>query len=383
MTPRATAGATPKVLLVDDRPDSLLALEAVLEPLDLELVMAGSGAEALGALLEHEFAVVILDVQMPDMDGFETARLIKGRERTRLVPIIFLTAISHEHHHHLAGYEAGAVDYVTKPFDADILRAKVQVFAELWRRGQLIDSQREALAQQVADIERLNAQLERSNAMLDGFASRAAEDLLEPLDAIAGYLELLVDRHPDLAGSDGGVLASRATSLANAQRDRIAALLEYAEAGSVSVDVVPVDLGAAIEEACARAGLSLGGATVQIAGGSLPEVPGDRQQLVRLLELLIERAVRRAHASTVTFSVERDGGGVRVRVVDDGKFVTHDEAAAMFGGRGDVPIDDPSAVGVIVCRRIVERHGGTIWADAGEDDLGAAIMFTLPDIRSG
>ena len=121
---------------------------------------------------------------------------------------------------------------------------------------------------------------------------------------------------------------------------------------------------------------------MQIAGGSILAVPGDRQQLVRLLELLIDRAVRRAHASTVTFSVERDGGGVRVRVVDDGKFVTHDEAAAMFDGRRDVPIDDPSAVGVIVCRRIVERHGGTIWADAGEDDLGASVMFTLPDTVS-
>src|SRR5205085_2188117 len=120
----------------------------------------------------------LLDVQMPDLDGFETARLIKGRERTRLLPIIFLTAISHEPHHHIAGYKVGAVDYIKKPFDADILRAKVMVFAELWRRGQLIDAQRAALVGQVNDIERLNAQLERSNAVLDSFASRAAEDLL-------------------------------------------------------------------------------------------------------------------------------------------------------------------------------------------------------------
>jgi len=185
MSDRVGTGATPKVLLVDDRPDNLLALEAVLEPLDLDLVLAESGAEALGALLDDEFAVVVLDVQMPDLDGFETARLIKGRERTRLLPIIFLTAISHEPHHHIAGYKVGAVDYIKKPFDADILRAKVMVFAELWRRGQLIDAQRAALVGQVNDIERLNAQLERSNAVLDSFASRAAEDLLEPLDAIA------------------------------------------------------------------------------------------------------------------------------------------------------------------------------------------------------
>ena len=371
-------GATPKVLLVDDRPDNLLALEAVLEPLDLDLVLAGSGAEALGALLEDEFAVVVLDVQMPDMDGFETARLIKGRERTRLVPIIFLTAISHEPHHHIAGYKAGAVDYIKKPFDADILRAKVMVFAELWRRGQLIDSQRAALAEQVADIERLNGQLERSNAMLDGFASRAAEDLLEPLDAIAGYLELLVERHPEIAQSANAMLVERAAALANSQRERVAALLDYADAGSVAVDVESVDLGAAIEEACARAGLSLGGATVQIAVGSQPQVPCDRRQVVRLLELLIDRAVRGANASTVTFAVHPEGTGVRVRVVDDGKLLSRDEAAAMFDGRPDVPVADPHTVGLVVARRIVERHGGAIWAEPGDDGSGAVVTFTMP-----
>jgi CheY-like chemotaxis protein len=372
-------GLTPKVLLVDDRPDNLLALEAVLEPLDLDLVLAGSGAEALGALLVDEFAAVVLDVQMPDMDGFETARLIKGRERTRLVPIIFLTAISHEPHHHTAGYQAGAVDYIKKPFDADILRAKVLVFAELWRRGQMIDAQRAALAEQVVDIERLNGELERSNAVLNAFASRAAEDLLEPLDAIAGYLELLVDRHPEVAASDGAPLVYRATTLANAQRERVAALLDYADANSVTVDVEPVDLGSAIEEACARSGLSLGGTTVQIAVGSLPEVPGDQRQMVRLLELLLDRAVRRAHASTVTFSVEPEGGGVRVRVVDDGKPIAIEEAATLFEGRGDVPFDDPHALGPIVARRIVERHGGAIWAEPGEQGAGTVVSFTVPE----
>src|SRR5213075_2953181 len=113
-------------------------------------------------------------------------------------------------------------------------------------------------------------QLERSNAVLDSFAARAAEDLLEPLDAIAGYLELLADRHPELAGSEDRDLVTRATALANAQRERVGALLDYAEAGAVRVDVAPVDLAAAIEEACARAGLSLGGATVQIAADRNP-----------------------------------------------------------------------------------------------------------------
>jgi PAS domain S-box-containing protein len=123
----------PSVLLVDDRPENLLALGAVLEPLDVRQVTAGSGEEALRALLAEDFAVVLLDVQMPGMDGFETAQYIRGRERSARTPIIFLTAVSTDVSQVLRGYEAGAVDYVLKPFDPLVLRSKVAVFAELDR----------------------------------------------------------------------------------------------------------------------------------------------------------------------------------------------------------------------------------------------------------
>jgi PAS domain S-box-containing protein len=123
----------PRILLVDDRPENLLALRAVLSPLDVALVGAGSGEDALKALLDDDYAVVLLDVQMPGMDGFETAGYIRARPRSSHTPIIFLTAVSTDVSQMLRGYEAGAVDYVLKPFDADVLRAKVAVFAELDR----------------------------------------------------------------------------------------------------------------------------------------------------------------------------------------------------------------------------------------------------------
>jgi PAS domain S-box-containing protein len=122
------------ILLVDDQEENLLALEAVLEPLGQRLVRATSGADALGALLREDFALILLDVQMPDMDGFQTATVIKQREKTRHIPIIFLTALSKELHHMFRGYSAGAVDYVVKPFDPMILRSKVQVFVDLFRK---------------------------------------------------------------------------------------------------------------------------------------------------------------------------------------------------------------------------------------------------------
>jgi PAS domain S-box-containing protein len=144
-----------KVLLVDDRPDNLLALQAILEPLGETLLYANSGEDALRQLLRHDVAVILLDVQMPELDGFETARLIKQRERTSHVPIIFVTAISKEEEQVYRGYSAGAVDYVFKPFNPDVLRSKVAVFIELHEKNEQLRRQAEQLKEQeLAELRR-------------------------------------------------------------------------------------------------------------------------------------------------------------------------------------------------------------------------------------
>jgi len=133
------------VLLVDDRQENLLALEAILDPLGLHLVRASSGEEALREVLRREFAVILLDVQMPGMNGFETAKVIKSRERSRHVPIIFLTAISKEEQYVFEGYSVGAVDYLSKPFSPDVLRSKVSVFVELHQKSRQLREQDQRL----------------------------------------------------------------------------------------------------------------------------------------------------------------------------------------------------------------------------------------------
>jgi PAS domain S-box-containing protein len=137
-----------RILLVDDRRENLLALEAVLEPLGHGLVSVGSGAAALKELLREDFACILLDVQMPELDGFETARLIKQRERSRHIPIIFVTALSKDEQHVFRGYSAGAVDYIFKPVDPDVLRSKVGVFVELWNKNRQLQQQAELLHEQ-------------------------------------------------------------------------------------------------------------------------------------------------------------------------------------------------------------------------------------------
>ena len=144
-----SAGTSPKILIVDDRPENLLALEAILQGLGHELIKAHSGEEALKRLLSEDFALILLDVQMPGMDGFETATHIKQRERTRDVPIVFLTAIDGEAHQAFRGYAAGAVDYLSKPFDPWVLRAKVGVFIELYERRRELANQADELRRQL------------------------------------------------------------------------------------------------------------------------------------------------------------------------------------------------------------------------------------------
>lgn len=141
------------ILLVDDRPENLLALEAILRPLGHRLVKAGSGMEALKQLLQCDFAVILLDVQMPGMDGFETAELIRGRERSQNTPIIFLTAVNTSDRHVFEGYRVGAVDYLLKPIVPEVLLSKVAVFVELYQKS-------EKLRQQTSEMERMVAELQ-------------------------------------------------------------------------------------------------------------------------------------------------------------------------------------------------------------------------------
>ena len=173
-----------EILLVDDRPENLLALEAILEPLDQKLIRAHSGEEALRKLLRHDFAVVLLDVQMPGMNGFETAQLIKSRERTRYIPIIFLTAISKEEDYVFRGYQMGAVDYISKPFQPDVLRAKVAVFVDLHLKQKRLAEQESMLR----EGERRMTELRHMREMLQSEA-RFREIVSTAMDAIVIFDE--------------------------------------------------------------------------------------------------------------------------------------------------------------------------------------------------
>jgi two-component system, cell cycle response regulator len=183
----------PKILIVDDRIENLVALEKTLADLDAEVVRATSGEEALAALVEHAVALILLDVQMPDMDGFETAALIRGNEDTRQIPIIFVTAISKDQKHVFSGYASGAVDYLFKPLDPDIIKCKVSVFLEIDRQKAMVAKTNEALKaanRTILEQQKSVIKEERLKVLLQ-MAGATAHELSQPLTSLLGNIDLI------------------------------------------------------------------------------------------------------------------------------------------------------------------------------------------------
>jgi len=189
-----------RILLVDDRPENLLAIENILEDSELDIIKATSGNEALELMLEYDFALILLDVQMPEMDGFETAELMRGNEKTKRIPIIFVTAISFEQKYVFKGYESGAVDYLFKPFDPYILKSKVKVFIELFKQKKALEITTNDLKKTVEELKKANQKiLEQQKSLIEEerlkvllqMAGATAHELNQPLMSLLGYIDLM------------------------------------------------------------------------------------------------------------------------------------------------------------------------------------------------
>jgi len=193
LKPQIDSIAPPKILIVDDRLENLVALEKTLADLDAQIIRATSGEEALSTLLEHAVALILLDVQMPDLDGFETAALIRSNEDTRYIPIIFVTAISKDQKHVFSGYASGAVDYLFKPLDPDILLSKVRVFLELERQKAIIaktNEQLKAANRMILEQQKAVIKQERLKVLLQ-MAGATAHELNQPLMSLLGNIDLI------------------------------------------------------------------------------------------------------------------------------------------------------------------------------------------------
>jgi two-component system sensor histidine kinase/response regulator len=377
-SPGAAPGADPdraSILLVDDQDVNLRLLEAILRGRDETLVKARSGPEALRALLERDFAVVLLDVQMPGMDGFETAQLVRERERSRHTPILFVTAIDRDAEHVRRGYLLGAVDYLFKPLDPDVLRAKVGAFVELWRMRQAERRAKEALAER-------SRELERSNADLAQFGQIVAHDLQAPLRTVAGYLDLLVRRSGDAIDEKGRHYVARAKDDLERMHVLIRDLLSYARARTEPPELEATDADAVARQVLQSLSSPLQEAGAQVVVDPLPRVTADPTQLAQVFQNLVDNAVkfRSKEPPQVRISAERRAGAWVFRVVDNGIGIDpkdHDrifEPCTRLHARDDYP---GTGLGLAICRKVVESHGGDIGVESAKG-RGSTFWFSLP-----
>ncbi|GAC1317774.1 MAG: response regulator [Acidimicrobiales bacterium] len=376
------------ILIVDDREENLITLEAVVEPLGHPVIKATSGQEALRVLLREDVAVILLDVQMPELDGFETAAHIKQRERTRQIPIIFLTAISADTGNMLRGYAEGAVDYLTKPFDPDVLRSKVAVFLELHRARCLLQEQARMLEERLREREVVEealretaADLARSNAELEQFAAVVAHDLQAPLVTNAGLIAVVLEDYGAVLPPEVVDLLQRVDRNREGMRQLIQSLLAWSQASLAPLRHAVVKLDDVLQEVLEACAAAIGIEHAEVQVGPLPIVTGDHAQLAELFQNLLTNALkfhRPDRPPKIEITGGRDESGVLVSVADDGVGISADRRADVFSMFSRLGSKHPGrGIGLAVCHRIVERHGGRIWMD-GRDGGGTVANVWLP-----
>ncbi|HWP18014.1 MAG TPA: ATP-binding protein [Burkholderiaceae bacterium] len=391
MNPRHTPIDAPvNILLVDDEPANLLSLTALLEPLGQRLVQANSGAEALRHVLDQDFAVILLDVRMPGMDGIETASLIRARKRSQATPIIFLTGMDSAPDRVFQGYSAGAVDYLTKPVVPVILRAKVEAFIELERARARLRAEvqeRERAASELAALNRLleerNRQLADANAELDAFCGAVSHDLRAPLAHVEGFLELLEISAKDKLGTKEREYVHVMRDTTQRMRQLISDFLHFARMGTSDVQAGMVDMDAVVAEALEDLGPMPEGREIRLDIAPLPPARGDARLLKQVWINLLSNAVKYSNMrdpAVVEVRGEIEAQRVVYRVRDNGIGFDMARAERLFSAffRLHTPGQfEGVGIGLALVKRLVERHGGHVGAQSAPGQ-GATFWFALP-----
>ncbi|HKA60140.1 MAG TPA: response regulator [Gemmatimonadales bacterium] len=386
-----------QILLVDDQPANLEALQATLETAGCRFVLARSADAALLALLNQEFAAIVLDVMMPGMSGFDLATMIRRRQRTQQLPILFLTARMLDRQDELKGYAVGAVDYLTKPIDPQILRSKIAVFIELYRKRRALARVNTELQRQIAERQRMAEELRRANDELeqritertaalaesnrrkDEFLATLAHELRNPLSALRGAgegLRLKAGGQADLMTLQGIVhrQVNQLTRLTNDLLD-----VSRITRDKVTLQRTRLLLSDVIETAVETVQplIDQHHHTLRL---ELPSNPvylnGDHARLVQVFCNLLDNAARYSpNQSRIEVTGQIDSTGLLVKVKDDGSGIEREILPFifdLFSGKGGL------GVGLSLAKRLTEMHGGTLTAYSAGKNRGAEFTVRLP-----
>ena len=366
---RPDDGAAPKLLIVDDRRENLLATQALLRPLGASIVTAQSGEEALELVLRNDFALVLLDVQMPGMDGFETARLMKTRPNMQGVPIIFVTALSKEDHFATEAANIGAVDYIFKPINTEILKSKVKVYLDIYIQRQEILS--------------LNATLQQQNEELERFAYICSHDMQEPvrmMNAYAGFLVETSEEHLDEAS-----LRYVRYIRDNAQRMQtmIRDILSFSRVGREDIRLERVDTQKVFDAVIAEFQDFIDRSGASVTAGDLPVIETSPTLMLVLLQNLIGNALKfqdGARTPEIHVSARREGRNWRFDIRDNGIGIDPSFKDRLFTifQRFHRKEDYPgTGIGLSTCRKFIQLVGGSIDFTSRPGE-GTNFTFHLP-----
>lgn len=408
-----------KILLVDDREDNLMSMEAILEPDDYHLIKANSGREALKILLkDQEFTLILMDVNMPGLSGFETASLIYEREKLRKIPIVFITAHSYSDEVIYEGYKTGAVDYIYKPIKPQLLRAKVAVFVDLYRKTEALMEQELKLKttnktleneikerkQSENEVKNLNEQLldniqtlENANAELARFAYVASHDLQEPLRKIQTYGDLLKKKYASSLAGDGQHYIDRMQKGSERLQHLITDILTYSRLTDSTTFFAQTDLNAIIAEILADLEIVIKERDARISIDRLPLLYANPGQMSQLFQNLISNALKFSRKGTppeisITFEItnkaaDHDANGQQycnIAVRDNGigfDEVYMDQIFTLFKRLNDKDEYEGTGIGLAICKKIVEQHKGFISARSTIGE-GSTFTVSLPLMQS-
>lgn len=381
------------ILIVDDKPENLLALEVILDDPKLNLIRAHSGKEALSLILDYDFALVLLDVQMPGMDGFETAELMSGIEKSKHIPIIFVTAINKEQKYVFKGYEAGAVDYLFKPLDPEILKSKVYIFLDLYQQKIIIKQQSLELEHKVTELnaaflelqqkekllQRQSEELQSINQDLKEFAYIVSHDLKAPLRAISSLVDWVTSDYSDKFDDNGKELLGLLLGRVHRMHALIEGILKYSRVGRSKEQKVTVDIKSLITDVIEMVAPP---ENIKInIEGEFPTIIAEKTRMEQVFQNLISNAIKYMDKpkGMIKIACLDNENHWTLSVADNGPGIEEKHFKKVFkifqtlAPRDEI---ESTGIGLSLVKKIVEMYGGKVWVES-DVGKGSSFIFTL------